>query len=342
MIESPSLPNGMSQTLGGMSQTQGAFGQTQTLGGEPALGLTITHETLYRYPLRVEQAHHLGYLRPLDLPNQRLERFSLVIEPEPSHCITEQDIYGNSRSIFELYAPHESLRVCAVSRVLVTPRFGGLDVSRSRPWEQVARELRYVSGGSFRREVEFVFASPYVPIHAELRDYALASFTPGRTLADSAIDLMHRIHEDFTYESYSTDVSTPVLEAFQTRRGVCQDFAHVMIGCLRAVGLAARYISGYLMSQPPPGQARLIGADASHAWVSVYAPYLGVNGGWLDLDPTNDMVPGASHVVLAGGRDYGDVTPLRGVIRGGGGHDLSVGVTVAPDFEPISGCAAGN
>jgi transglutaminase-like putative cysteine protease len=342
MIEFIPMPNGMSQTLGDMTQTQGAGGQTQTMGSEPALALTITHETVYRYPLRVEQAHHLGYLRPLALPNQILENFSLVIEPEPSHCITEKDIYGNSRSIFELYAPHESLRVCAISRVLVWERFGGLDLSRGGAWEQVAHELRYVSGGAFRGEVEFVFASPYVPIHAELRDYALQSFTPGRPLAEAAIDLMHRIHEDFTYESYSTDVSTPVLEAFGTRRGVCQDFAHVMIGCLRAIGLAARYVSGYLMSQPPAGQARLIGADASHAWVSVHVPQLGANGDWLELDPTNDMVPGASHVVLAVGRDYGDVTPLRGVIRGGGGHDLSVAVTVAPDFEPITGCATGN
>ena len=342
MTEFNPMPNGMSQTLGDMTQTQGAAGQRQAMGSETASGLTITHETVYRYPLRVEQAHHLGYLRPLDLPDQTLESFSLVIEPQPSHCVTEKDIYGNSRSIFELYAPHESLRVCAISRVWVRARFGGVELASSLSWERVAHELRYVSGGKFRSEVEFVFASPYIPIHAELRDYALQSFTPGRPLTESAIHLMHRIHEDFTYESYSTDVSTPLLEAFSTRRGVCQDFAHVMIGCLRAIGLAARYVSGYLMSQPPPGQARLIGADASHAWVSVHVPQLGVNDDWLDLDPTNDMVPGACHVVLAAGRDYGDVTPLRGVIRGGGGHDLSVAVTVAPDFEPITGCSTGN
>jgi transglutaminase-like putative cysteine protease len=139
---------------------------------------------------------------------------------------------------------------------------------------------------------------------------------------------MHRVYDDFTYESASTEVSTPLLEAFKMRRGVCQDFAHVMISCLRSLGLAARYVSGYLLTTVPEGRTRLTGADASHAWVSVYCPELEANGGWLDLDPTNDLVPGLGHVTLALGRDYGDVTPLRGVIRGGGEHELSVAVSV--------------
>lgn len=293
--------------------------------------LSITHETLYRYPGSVEQAHHLSYLQPLSLPTQTVEAFALDIEPAPSHRVTETDVYGNTRCIFQLHAPHQMLRVCATSRVEVSARYAQLDPAVSDAWEEVAHQLRYTAGMAFRRESEFVFASPYVPIHSQLQHYALASFAPGRPLAEAAIDLMLRIHDDFVYESDSTDVSTPVLKAFTTRRGVCQDFAHVLIGCLRALGLAARYVSGYLVSSPPPGQPRLVGADASHAWVSVYVPGLAANQGWLDLDPTNAMVPGDEHVLVACGRDYGDVTPLRGVIRGAGGHDLTVAVTVAPE-----------
>lgn len=322
----------------GMRQSQGPDGQSQSMGvlaDSDAVALTITHETLYRYAARVEQAHHLAYLKPLDQPCQRLESFTLHIDPVPSHCITESDAYGNARSIFEMYAPHDALNVCAISRVIVRPRFAGIVPEATLPWEEVAHALRYVAGAGFRREVEFTFASPYVDILAPLREYALLSFTAGRPVADAAIDLMQRVHDDFTYASCSTDVSTPMIDAFTQRRGVCQDFAHVMLGCLRAIGLAARYVSGYLMSQPPPGQARLIGADASHAWVALHCPGLGREHDWLDLDPTNGMVPAASHAMLAWGRDYGDVTPLRGVIRGGGGHDLSVRVTVAPDNELI-------
>jgi transglutaminase-like putative cysteine protease len=332
------------QVLGTMRQSQGPHGQTlgqsQSQARSPSslddgVALTIIHETLYHYAARVEQAHHLAYLKPLDQPCQRLESFTLDIEPEPSHCTTETDVYGNARSIFEMYAPHDALRVSATSRVIVRPRFEGITPEATQPWEDVAHALRYVAGGGFRREVEFTFASPYVAILAPLRDYARASFTAGRPVAEAAIELMQRVHADFTYASCSTDVSTPMIDAFTQRRGVCQDFAHVMLGCLRAVGLAARYVSGYLMSQPPPGQARLIGADASHAWVAVHCPGLGRQDDWLDLDPTNGMVPAASHAMLAWGRDYGDVTPLRGVIRGGGGHDLTVRVTVAPDNELI-------
>ncbi|GGX31465.1 transglutaminase [Pigmentiphaga litoralis] len=339
------LPPLQEQVLGTMRQRQGPHGQTlgqsQRQAQSPSspddgsVALTIIHETLYHYAARVEQAHHLAYLKPLDQPCQRLESFTLDIEPEPSHCTTETDVYGNARSIFEMYAPHDALRVSATSRVIVRPRFEGITPEATQPWEDVAHALRYVAGGGFRREVEFTFASPYVAILAPLRDYARASFTAGRPLAEAAIELMQRVHADFTYASCSTDVSTPMIDAFMQRRGVCQDFAHVMLGCLRAVGLAARYVSGYLMSQPPPGQARLIGADASHAWVAVHCPGLGRQDDWLDLDPTNGMVPAASHAMLAWGRDYGDVTPLRGVIRGGGGHDLTVRVTVAPDNELI-------
>ena len=183
--------------------------------------------------------------------------------------------------------------------------------------------------GTFQPASEFAFTSPFVPLHEELRDYAMESLHDERPLAEAAIELMQRIHADFTYAPASTDISTPILDVFERRKGVCQDFAHLMLGCLRASGLAARYVSGYLLTRPPAGQPAMVGADASHAWLSVWCPGLGqpLADDWLDLDPTNDCVPGIQHVRVAHGRDFGDVTPLRGVIRGGGRHTLLVRVT---------------
>ncbi|MBN8510248.1 MAG: transglutaminase family protein [Burkholderiales bacterium] len=179
----------------------------------------------------------------------------------------------------------------------------------------------------FAAKVEFVQPSPYVPRLAALRAYAAPSFPAGRPVAEGAVELMQRIHRDFEYRPASTAVDTPLAEALALRGGVCQDFAHLMIGALRMLGLAARYVSGYLLTAPPPGQAALVGADASHAWVQVYVPAAaGAAGAWLELDPTNALIPAAQHVRLAVGRDYGDVTPLRGVIRGGGRHTLEVRV----------------
>lgn len=294
--------------------------------------LGVDHVTAYRYDSPVELAHHLGYLRPLTDVSQVVETYALTVTPAPSDIAESVDGFGNTRCTFALYAPHEALTVRATSRVTVHPRFAALDPETGLAWEAAVQRLRYDPALPFAPEVEFTFPSTYVPLHAELQAYALLSFTPGRPVAAAAIDLMHRIHTDFTYQPAHTQVSTPILQAFQEKVGVCQDFAHVMIGCLRAIGLPARYVSGYLMSQPPPGKPRLIGADASHAWVSVHCAGVEINGGWVDLDPTNNVVPGTAHVVLAYGRDYGDVTPLRGVIRGGG-HELDVRVTVAPIDE---------
>lgn len=298
----------------------------------PGVTLGVDHETAYRYDAPVELAHHLGYLRPLSDACQVVEDYALAVTPAPSDIQASIDGFGNTRCTFALVTPHEALSVRATSRVTVYPRFAALDANAGLSWEDAAQRLRYDPGLPFAPEVEFTFPSPYVPLHAELREYALLSFTPGRPVAEAARDLMHRIHADFSYRPAHTQVSTPILQAFVERVGVCQDFAHVMIGCLRAIGLPARYVSGYLMSQPPPGKPRLIGADASHAWVSVHCAGVPVNAGWVDLDPTNDVVPGTAHVILAYGRDYGDVTPLRGVIRGGG-HELDVRVTVAPIDE---------
>jgi transglutaminase-like putative cysteine protease len=173
---------------------------------------------------------------------------------------------------------------------------------------------------------QFVFASPYIPPASEIRAFARSSFPEGRTLLMGAIDLMHRIHRDFRFDPSATNITTPLTRVLAERRGVCQDFAHFQISCLRSLGLAARYVSGYLLTDPPPGQPRLTGADASHAWLAVYCPH----HGWVDLDPTNDVIVGQRHVVLGWGRDYGDVSPLRGVLLGGSEHSLHVGVSVVP------------
>jgi transglutaminase-like putative cysteine protease len=184
--------------------------------------------------------------------------------------------------------------------------------------------MRFKAAAPFQPETEFCYASPNVSLSQELLDYALISFTPARPLAEGAIELMHRVYADFEYRPTATSYDTPAQRAFEMRRGVCQDFAQVMIGCMRAIGLPARYVSGYLRNDPPPGQERLIGADASHAWVSVYCP----GHGWIDLDPTNDVLADLDHVTLALGRDYSDVSLLRGMILGGGAHRIDVGVTV--------------
>lgn len=292
--------------------------------------LDVMHDTIYRYASDVALAHHVAYLRPSETPHQQLESFRLGIAPRPFVERTGTDVFGNCRTYFSLDVPHPRLAVRAVSRVRVAARFTGYDPKTSVPWSDSARRLSYRAGAPYEPQNEFAFASPFVPRHREIARYAAPSFARNRPIAEGAIDLMRRIHADFTYDSESTEISTPVIEAFTTRRGVCQDFAHVMIGGLRALGLSARYVSGYLLTRPPPGRPRLIGADASHAWISVWCPSKNGASTWLDLDPTNDVIPSTSHVTLAVGRDFGDVSPLRGIIRGGGEHTLSVGVTVRP------------
>ena len=291
--------------------------------------LIVTHRTVTHYAARVEVAYHCAYLIPRQDDRQRVLDARLTIDPAPSQCADTRDSFGNVRTDFALYVPHETLVVDIRSRVAIAPRPDPLNPAESAPWEAVASGLRYALDASFHPASEFVFSSPYVPLLTALRDYAQPSFPPGRSYLAAAAALMARVHRDFTYEPGVTEIDTPLIEAFRLRRGVCQDFAHLMLGMLRSLGLPARYVSGYLQTQPPPGQARLLGADASHAWISIWCPVLG----WVDLDPTNDVVPGASHVTVAVGRDYGDVVPLRGVIQGGASHTLEVAVDVAPAVE---------
>lgn len=301
----------------------------------------ILHDTLYRYDSAVTLSQQLAHLRPRERSGQRCLAHALTIAPEATRCVERFDFFGNPVTAFSLHAPHDTLAVRARSRVRVEAANAAASLPQaaaSLPWEAARDHLRDGLSGraplqaDARDAGQYRFASPFVPIDddsARYADYAMQSFTPGRPMVDALLDLASRIHADFRFDAAATSVATPVAEVFARRRGVCQDFSHMTIACLRALGLAARYVSGYLLTEPPPGQPRLVGADASHAWVAAWCPGLG----WLEVDPTNDVRPGIGHITLAWGRDYGDVAPLRGVILGGGGHRVEVAVTVTPVDE---------
>jgi transglutaminase-like putative cysteine protease len=313
--------------------------------------LHVTHETRYEYAPPVETAQHLAHLKPLATGSQRLVSHQLAIDPPPAQRSELPDVYGNTRAFFALEATHDRLVVTAESVVETSVPVLSSAVARELPWEAVRERFRFRKDATFDAASEFVFPSPYVPRHDDFAAYARASFVPGRPTFDVAMDLTERMYRDFDYDADSTEINTPAVEALAQRKGVCQDFAHIMIACFRTLGLPARYVSGYLLTQPPPGQPRLVGADASHAWVSVYLPGHGNKagneagdeekdgpesaGGWADFDPTNGRQPGEDYVTLAIGRDYSDVSPMRGVLHGGARHTLSVGVTVQPVGEVI-------
>ena len=296
--------------------------------------LHVVHETRYDYTPSVENAHHIVHLKPASLAGQRLLSHSLHISPEPAELRELPDVYGNSRTFFSLQTSHEALCVTADSIVSTTQTLAtdtAGDDSAAVPWEHVREQFRYRAGAVYNSASEFLFASAYVPRDDAFVQFARPSFAAGRPLFEAAHDLMERIHHTMTYASDSTEVNTPALEALKLGKGVCQDFAHIMVACCRAMGLPARYVSGYMLTKPPPGQKRLIGSDASHAWASVYCPLDAAGKSrWLDFDPTNNRPPGEDYVTLATGRDFLDVSPLRGVIRGGAQHVLHVAVTVEP------------
>jgi len=294
--------------------------------------LTITHETRYRYNPPVQTAQHVSHLQPANTPCQKVINHWMKVEPAASvqHNI---DAFLNHRAYWALTNPHEGLLVQAHSEVDTSAVPAA---SASQSWESVRELFRYRGSRPGHVHSGFVFGSHHAPVHEAFLTYAQSSFTPGRSLMQAAQELTKRMHRDLRYETASTDINTPALAALQDKRGVCQDFAHILVACLRSLGLPARYVSGYLLTQPPPGQPRLVGSDASHAWASVYLPQLAGHPcqGWLDLDPTNDRTglasPGEDYVRLAVGRDFADVSPLRGVLQGGGAHTLEVAVTVAP------------
>ena len=296
------------------------------------MNLQITHETRYDYSPVVEVAQHLCHLRPAQNDAQTLLTHSLHITPEPDMQSPSTDSFGNAVNYFSLQSPHSQLVVTAQSTVTTRPP---LMAASAATCAQVRERFRYAAGSSYDAAAEFLFASPFVARHGEFMAYASASLLPDAPLHLAARDLMRRIYTDFSYESQSTEINTPALTALSQRKGVCQDFAHIMIACLRSFGVPARYVSGYLLTRPPPGAAPLRGSDASHAWVSVYVPDLPGSSEtrrWFDYDPTNNRegwgTPGEDYVTLAVGRDFGDVSPLRGIIHGGANHVLRVGVTV--------------
>jgi transglutaminase-like putative cysteine protease len=284
----------------------------------------IRHVTSYRYADAVSNSQHDLHLLPRELARQHCLSARLNIRPEPIVCRERTDYFGNRATHVVLATPHSELVATADSLVEVMPA-SAIRAGEDLAWERTSQAI----DAHDLHAQEMSFPSPYVRPFPQLRAYAQVSFTPGRPLLDACLDLMARIHSDFTYDPRATTIATPLEEVFKNRRGVCQDFAHLMIACLRGLELSARYVSGYLVTSPPPGKPRLQGADASHAWLSVYSSRFG----FVDLDPTNDQMVGDAHITLALGRDFGDVTPLRGVIHGGGKHDLHVAVDVTAEQE---------
>jgi transglutaminase-like putative cysteine protease len=287
--------------------------------------LKVIHKTAYAYADAVSTSHHLAHLAPRGGEGRHMFSHDVAITPQPSVTRERLDFFGNRTLYFSVREPHRSLEVVATSVVDIAPlRPPQLDASP--PWNEIRDRLRRDRRRDLLDAFAFTFDSPYARVTPEIRDYAAPSFPDGRPLLTGVRDLTHRIYEDFEYDPTATDVTTGLDEVMRLRRGVCQDFAHFQIACLRAMGLPARYVSGYLVTHPPPGRPRLVGADASHAWVTVFAPDLG----WTDFDPTNDLLPSDEHVTVAHGRDFSDVTPLKGVILGGGRHEVRVSVDVEP------------
>lgn len=288
----------------------------------------ILHDTHYHYDSPVSLAQQLAHLWPRHNPWQVCTERQLLINPVPTSRRDELDVFGNPLTRLAFERPHDELQVNARLKVEVLRR-PLLDFNQSACWSDTQSALTYSAkrvSADILEACRYRFESPYVHLKQSFVDFSASCFPPGRPLLLCAQALMEKIFSEFTFDDEATQVATPLVEVLETRRGVCQDFAHLMLACLRSRGLAARYISGYLLTQPPPGQPRLIGADASHAWVSVFCPVLG----WVDFDPTNNVQPALEHISLAWGRDFSDVSPLRGVILGGGSHDPEVRVTVMP------------
>jgi transglutaminase-like putative cysteine protease len=286
----------------------------------------VIHETLYRYASPVALSQHLLHLSPHDSAWQRVLHHHIEITPRPSEHESHADWFGNLTAWVAVIEPHEQLRLIAASTIEVEPQPVAGREAPGPAWELVAQQLASFPPTTTLDVQEFMLASPCVPLLEDVRTWALVSFTEGRPLLDAARHLMHRLWREFEFDPEASNVSTPVAEIFQRRRGVCQDFSQLMLSALRSVGLSARYVSGYILTHPAPGKPRLIGADASHAWVQLWCP----ENGWVGFDPTNDQHPNLEHVVAAYGRDFSDVTPMRGVILGGASHEVEAHVTMMP------------
>jgi len=285
----------------------------------------VRHRTTYRYLQDVSHSWHLAHLRPRATPFQSVQDTSVMLSLETASRTVRDDYFQNPCEWISIDQPHTHLEILAESRVTVDarPERASRD---SLPWEEVRAILESPQDDEEREVVQYLFDSPLTRGHSDFAAYGAVSFPPGRPLLAGAMELMNRIHKDFRYDTTVTDVSTPLDKVFEIRAGVCQDLAHIGIAAMRAVGLPARYVSGYLLTEPPPGKPRLLGSDASHAWFAVWAPPFG----WVDLDPTNNLLVGESHVTASWGRDYSDVAPVTGIILGGHDHVVEVGVDVIP------------
>ncbi len=283
----------------------------------------ITHTTTYDYLGDVSVSHHLLKLAPRHYLHQTCLAHDLEIVPQPATLSVHRDYFANASHFVGIESPHPKLTIKSRSRVAVGLAFIP-EPLETPPWEAVRSRCRDDHSGHALEAHEFTYPSPLIPLGDDFHDYARISFSSERPVLDAVSDLTRRIHEDFTFDTAATTVTSPVADVFKSRRGVCQDFAHFQIACLRSLGLPARYVSGYIETDPPPGRPKLRGADASHAWVSFFCPSIG----WLDIDPTNDCLPSLRHITIGWGRDYGDVSPIRGVLVGGQNQTLSVSVDV--------------
>jgi len=287
--------------------------------------LEVSHRTTYHYTAPVAQAHHLIHLAPRPHERQRIHKHTLLVQPAPASRRDFTDYFGNPASTVAIESSHSELLVHSrsVIDVMAPPR---IELAASAPWDRIADELAPARRPYDIDVVQYLMPSPQITFPDELMDFARPSFTPSRPVLECARDLTDRIFSEFAYDDTATDVATTIDHALNIRRGVCQDFAHVLIAAMRAFRLPARYVSGYLLTHPPEGEEKLVGADASHAWVSVWAP----ESGWVDFDPTNNMIPRDEHVTIAYGRDFQDVSPITGVLLGGGSHKVDVAVDVTP------------
>jgi transglutaminase-like putative cysteine protease len=285
----------------------------------------ISHITTYEYSEPVSIGHNIVHLTPRSCPRQTCLRHRLAVRPRPHIGAERDDGFGNRCRYFAIQQAHRKLLIGALNRIEILPR-DPLDLNSSASWESLRDQVEddYSPEGIALQQL--VYESPEIASTEEIAEYARASFRPGRNALEAALELMERVHAEFTYDTKATEVHTTAAEAFRLRRGVCQDFANVLIAALRSQGLPARYVSGYLRTNPPPGRPRLVGADATHAWVSLFCG----PAGWVDLDPTNNVVPSEDHITLAWGRDYSDVAPIKGIVLGGGHHTMQVAVDVVP------------
>ncbi|MGI4848415.1 MAG: transglutaminase family protein [Janthinobacterium lividum] len=286
----------------------------------------VVHETRHLYQRTVTLSQQSLHMSPRSFEFQDVLSHQIDVEPVPQDWSVRNDYFGNATRGMTLATPHRELVVRASSTVALHARLDEQGIAGSMPWESMRESLLVSAGAASLEPFGYLYESPHVSKSAELATYALQSFTPGRPILEAAHDLTERIYRDFEFDSEATTISTPLEEVLRGRRGVCQDFAHLMIGCLRTLGLACRYMSGYILTMPPPGKPRLVGADASHAWVAVYC----TGYGWIDFDPTNRRLVANEHITLGWGRDFSDVTPMRGMVLGGGAQELEVSVTVTP------------